>query len=333
MFAPKYTPTVVPTIVPSPQAGVSIGIPTTPVETLDSSITNDTPYNSTEAANPKGKEVINEKKQTEKTIFAEEGKEFLKLIKHCDFKIVDQLGQTPSKISILSLFLSSESHRKALMKVLNITHVMQDISVDQFDDVVANIFASRYLGFNEAKLTVEGHNYNKALHISVTCINTLISRVLVDIGSSLNVFPKSTLSQLQYEGPEMRSSALIVRAFDGYQREVIGELDLPICVGPHQFTITFQVMDINPAYSCLLRRPWIHATGTVTSSLHQKLKFLVEDKLVIVFGDEDSIISELSSFIYVDTKEGIAEVPLQGLDFEEVSTAFANPNQSTTLVL
>ena len=92
---------------------------------------------------------------------------------------------------------------------------MQDISVEQFDDVVANIFTSRYLGFNKAELTVEGHNHNKALHIFVTCANTLVSRVLVDTGSSLNVFPKSTLSQLQYEGPEMRASTWIVWPFDG----------------------------------------------------------------------------------------------------------------------
>lgn len=70
---------------------------------------------------------------------------------------------------------------------------MQDITVDQFDDVVANIVLSRYLGFNNAELTAEGHNHNKASHISVTCVNTLVSRVLVDTGSFLNIFPKSTL--------------------------------------------------------------------------------------------------------------------------------------------
>lgn len=98
----------------------------------------------------KGKEVVKEQEQIEKVITAEEGQEFIKLIKKSDFKIVDQLGQTPSNISILSLLLTLEAHRKALLKVLNTAHVMQDIIVDQFDDVVANITASRYLGFNEA---------------------------------------------------------------------------------------------------------------------------------------------------------------------------------------
>lgn len=82
----------------------------------------------------------------------------------------------------------------------------------------------------------------------------------------------------------MRANTLVVRAFDGSRRQVIGEIDLPIRVRPHLFTITFQVMDINPAYSCLLGRPWIHVVGAVTSMLHQKLQFMVYDKLVIVYG-------------------------------------------------
>lgn len=54
--------------------------------------------------------MINEKEQDEKIIIAEEGHKFLKVIKISDFKIIDQMGQTPSKISILSLLLTSEAH-------------------------------------------------------------------------------------------------------------------------------------------------------------------------------------------------------------------------------
>lgn len=56
-------------------------------------------------------------------------KDLLKLIKQSDFMIVDHLGQTPSKISILSLLLNSEAHWKVVLKVLNTAHVMQDVLV------------------------------------------------------------------------------------------------------------------------------------------------------------------------------------------------------------
>lgn len=92
-------------------------------------------------------------------------------------------------------------------------------------------------------------------------------------------------------------------------------------------------MDIHPSYRCLLRRTQIHAVDAVTSTLHQKLKFLFEDKLVIVCGEEDFIISELSSFRYVKNEEGITEVPLQGLNFEEISSTSVNQSQSAAMVL
>lgn len=226
VFAPKYThrlsqtPTVIPPKekfipTPTPQAGATVLV--TLNVTTASVLTKVIDNRVAESKISKGKGSLVEKEQVEehkKIITFKEGQEFLKLIKKSDFKIVDQLNQTPSKISILSLLLSSEAHRKALLKVLSVTHMMQAITVDQFDNVVANITDSGYLGFNEAELPPKGNAHNKALPILVTCNDSLLSRVLVNTGSSFNMLPKSTLSQLQFKGPEMRTSALIIRAFD-----------------------------------------------------------------------------------------------------------------------
>lgn len=57
-----------------------------------------------------------------------EDAEFFKTIKKSDYKVVDQLHQTPSKISILSLLMCSLAHRNALLKVLAQAHVTQDIT-------------------------------------------------------------------------------------------------------------------------------------------------------------------------------------------------------------
>jgi hypothetical protein len=262
------------------------------------------------------------------TIPQEEVEEFLRIIRKSDYKIVDQLGQTPSKISILSLLLSSEGHREALMKILNEAHVAKDISVAQFDGVVANITAGRYLGFSQDELPVDGHDHNRALHISVKCLDSILSRVLVDTGSSLNVMPKTTFLKLNVEGSLMRPSSLVVKAFDGSRRDVIGEVDLPILIGPQVFTITFQVMDIKPTYSCLLGRPWIHAAGAVTSTLHQKLKFITGDKMILVSGQEDIMVSQLSSFQYVEADEEAIEVPFQALEIASVATVGSKHSHS-----
>lgn len=54
-----------------------------------------------------------------------EAKELLRMIKKSDYKVVDQLKQTPPKISMLSLLLSSEAYRKSLTKVLSASHIQK----------------------------------------------------------------------------------------------------------------------------------------------------------------------------------------------------------------
>lgn len=92
-------------------------------------------------------------------------------------------------------------------------------------------------------------------------------------------------------------------------------------------------MDINPTYSCLLDRPWIHAAGATTSTLHQRLKCLIDDKLVIIYGEEELLVSELSSFRYIYIDEGVVKIPLHCLEFEEVSSATSNHDQSPSTIL
>jgi hypothetical protein len=275
-------------------------------------------------ATPASENILNKTIEAEvpkDTAPQDEADEFLRIIRKSDYRVVDQLSQTPSKISMLSLLINSEAHRTALLKLLKAAHVNQDITVAQFDGVCNNITASRCLGFIDAELPVEGTSHNKVLHISMKCQDNTIERVLVDTGSSLNVMPKSTLVKLSLVGPVLKPSSMIVKAFDGSQREVIREIELPMVIGPHLFNISFQVMDINPSYSCLLGRPWIHTAGAVASTLHQKLKFIVDDKLVIVSGEEDALVSHLSSFRYIETEEGVLETQFQALEIATVTLA------------
>lgn len=103
----------------------------------------------------------------------------------------------------------------------------------------------------------------------------------------------------------MRPSSLVVKGFDGSKRMVIGEIKLPIQIGMHVFQITSQVIDINLAYRCLLGRPWIHYVGALTSTLHQKLKFALNNKLVSC--EENILISHLSLFRYIEADEDASE--------------------------
>lgn len=144
----------------------------------------------------------------------------------------------------------------------------------------------------------------------------------MDIFSSLNVLPKCSLSKLTIEGLVMKPNELIVRAFDGSRRTVIGEVDIPIKIGPCTFFITFFIMDINPTYRCLLGRPWIYSTGVITSTFHQRLKLLINNKLVVVEGKEDIMVSHLVYFLYVEVGGEIHETLFHAFEVVNVEMVF-----------
>ena len=113
---------------------------------------------------------------------------------------------------------------------------------------------------------------------------------------------------------------MVVRAFDCSCREVRGKIDLPVQIGPHTCQVTFQVMDINPAYNCLLGHPWIHSVGVFPSTLHQKLKFVVEGHLVIVSSEEDVLVSCPSSLPYMEAAKDSLEMAFQSCEVVSITS-------------
>jgi len=190
----------------------------------------------------------------------------------------------------------------------------QDITPEKFEGVIGNIIANNYLTFTDDEIPAEGIAHNKPLYISVKCQGYVLARVLIDNGSALNVMQKTILSKLSVDGSHMRPSTTVVRAFDDSRREVIGEIELPIQIGPCTFEITFRVMEILPAYSCLLGRPGLHFARVVPSTLHQKLKFIVDNKLVIVTAEDDVLVMKLSSMPYIEATEEALETSFQALE-------------------
>lgn len=86
--------------------------------------------------------------------------------------------------------------------------------------------------FTNDDLPSNGREHDMDLYISIKCTYFTLYRVLVDTGSSLNVLSKATLAQLNMEKVHMSPSAVVVKAFDGYKWTNIGEIDIPILIGP-----------------------------------------------------------------------------------------------------
>ncbi|XP_070004142.1 uncharacterized protein [Nicotiana sylvestris] len=96
--------------------------------------------------------------------------------------------------------------------------------------------------FYDDELPVEGTEHNKALYLTLKCENSVVTRVLVENGSSTNICPLSTLSKLKIEEERIHKNSICVQGFDSGGRDSVGDIVLELTIGPVEFTMEFQVV-------------------------------------------------------------------------------------------
>ncbi|KAA3477880.1 hypothetical protein EPI10_011738 [Gossypium australe] len=258
---------------------------------------------------------IRAEQESKRPVNKDEAHEFLRFIKHSEYNIVEQLNKQPAKISVLSLLLSSEPYRNALLRVLNQAYVPSNVPIEKLDRWANNLNADIFISFSDDEIPPNGRGSIKALHITTYCKGYIVPSVLIDNGSALNVMPLATLSRMPIDMSYLRPCHSTVRAFDGTRREVMGKIEIPLDVRPCTYNIEFQVMDISPSYNCLLGRPWIHSARAVPSSLHQKMKFVMDDRLITVAGEEDIVASVSTDAPYIEVNKDAVECSFRSFEF------------------
>lgn len=91
--------------------------------------------------------------------------------------MVEQLKKAPAQISILSLLTSSETHRNALLKVLNESHVPNTTNPQELEQIVGQVLATNIITFTEDELIEDETGHTKSLHITVEYKSLIFARV------------------------------------------------------------------------------------------------------------------------------------------------------------
>ncbi|XP_077239680.1 uncharacterized protein LOC143880570 [Tasmannia lanceolata] len=227
--------------------------------------------------------------------------------------LLKQLKKTQANVSIWGLLMSSSKHMKVVLKELNAAQVPTEITLDELVSLVAVTKASKVISFTDDDLPPEGSDHARSLKITVICNKKRVPEVLVDNGSALNICPLSTAATLGFGPGDFIPSEQGILAYDGTQRDVIGTLATEIQIGGEDFDIEFQVLDIKASFLLLLGRPWLHKVGVIPSTLHQKLKFVHNGRVVTVKGDPDLEIGQISQELVVGKE---ADVSLTGFSLE-----------------
>ena len=73
-------------------------------------------------------------------------------------------------------------------------------------------------------------------------------------------------------------------SFEGKIVTPRGQIRLPIQTSSEVVEVDFIVIDAYSPYTAIVARPWLHALGAVSSTLHQKLKYLFEGQVKKIVG-------------------------------------------------
>ncbi|XP_019414219.1 PREDICTED: uncharacterized protein LOC109326035 [Lupinus angustifolius] len=149
-----------------------------------------------------GKKVGGKDDMTEEVIERKE-EEFLKIMRQSEYDMVEQLGKTPSKISLLSLVLSSNLYRKALLRVLNEAYVNPDVTPSKMVNMVDHVKHVNMITFFDEETVRRSEKIPRTLLITAKCRGHIVSKILIDGWSALNILPLSTLLSMAVSSDEI----------------------------------------------------------------------------------------------------------------------------------
>ena len=133
----------------------------------------------------------------------------------------------------------------------------------------------------------------------------------------MNICSLATVVALGFGPSNFKPSSQTVRAYDNTSREVLGTLTLDLQIYPTALSTLFQVLRISTSFNLLLGRPWSHRAGAIPSSLHQKVKFIHEGKVITIQSTGD-IYS--TSEPVLEISHGNDDLFLTSFTFDEIQT-------------
>ena len=103
-----------------------------------------------------------------------------------------------------------------------------------------------------------------------------MKRVMINQGSGADVMYPDLFKGLELKNQDLTKYNSLLVSFDG--RVVIpqGQISLPVSMEGKEVMVTFIVVNSFSLYTAILGRPWIHAIGAISSTLHMKVKFRTE---------------------------------------------------------
>ena len=113
-----------------------------------------------------------------------------------------------------------------------------------------------------------------------------VKRVLVDQGSAVEIMYPNLYKGLNLRSKDLKAYDSPLVSFEGKTVIPKGQIRLPIQTDLEIMEVDFIMVDSYSPYTTIVARPWLHALGAVSSTLHQKVKYPSHDQVKEIVGSQ-----------------------------------------------
>ena len=112
-----------------------------------------------------------------------------------------------------------------------------------------------------------------------------MKKVMVDQGSAAEIMYPDLYRGLSLRAEDLTPYSSPLVSFKGKIIIPKDQIRLPVQTGLKTVEVDFIVVDAYSPYTAIAR-PWLHTLGAVSSTLHQKVKYLSDGQIEEILGDQ-----------------------------------------------
>ena len=108
----------------------------------------------------------------------------------------------------------------------------------------------------------------------------------MDQGSVVEIMYLDLYKGLNLKFKDLTAYESPIISFEGKTAIPKGQIRLPIQTDLEILEVDFTVVDLYSPYTAIVARPWLHALGAVSSTLHQKVKYPSKGLIKEILGNQ-----------------------------------------------
>ena len=132
--------------------------------------------------------------------------------------------------------------------------------------------------------TIQPHD--DALVVTLRIGGYDVKRVMVDQGSGAEIMYPNLYRGLNLKPEDLTAYDSPLVSFDGKVVIPRGQIRFLVQAGSEVVEVDFIVVDVYSPYTTIVARPWLHAMGAVSSTLHLKVKYPSGNRIKELVGSQ-----------------------------------------------